>query len=79
MVQDLEQGVTHEVVGGGVSQTHLNLLGNGQTAEASTEESDSEMVSFLQPLSPVRCIILDWTPVNFIDSVGAKEIGRAHV
>ncbi|XP_046878718.1 prestin [Hypomesus transpacificus] len=71
---DLEQGVTHEVVGGGVSQTHLNLLGNGQTAEASTEESDSEMVSFLQPLSPVRCIILDWTPVNFIDSVGAKVI-----
>uniref|UniRef100_A0A3P9PDV5 Solute carrier family 26 member 5 n=1 Tax=Poecilia reticulata TaxID=8081 RepID=A0A3P9PDV5_POERE len=29
---------------------------------------------FLEPLSSVHSIILDWTAVNFIDSVGAKAI-----
>lgn len=71
---DIEQSVTTELVGGGVSQTNLNLLGNGQAAEASTEESDSDAVTFLEPLSPIHTLILDWTPVNFIDSVGAKVI-----
>uniref|UniRef100_A0A8C7L0Y4 Solute carrier family 26 member 5 n=1 Tax=Oncorhynchus kisutch TaxID=8019 RepID=A0A8C7L0Y4_ONCKI len=70
---DLELGVTHEVVAGGGSQNHLEVQGNGQVAETHTE-SDSEETRFLEPLCPVHTLILDWTPVNFIDSVGAKAI-----
>uniref|UniRef100_A0A3B4UZJ6 Solute carrier family 26 member 5 n=1 Tax=Seriola dumerili TaxID=41447 RepID=A0A3B4UZJ6_SERDU len=36
--------------------------------------SASEQSIFLNPPSTVHFIILDWTPVNFIDSVGAKAI-----
>uniref|UniRef100_A0A6Q2XHZ7 STAS domain-containing protein n=1 Tax=Esox lucius TaxID=8010 RepID=A0A6Q2XHZ7_ESOLU len=36
--------------------------------------SDSEEAQFLEPLGPVHTLILDWTPVNFIDTVGAKAI-----
>ena len=46
---------------------------NGQVTETHAE-SDSEMDRFLEPLTSVHCIILDWTPVNFIDSVGAKAM-----
>uniref|UniRef100_A0A8C8IYD5 STAS domain-containing protein n=1 Tax=Oncorhynchus tshawytscha TaxID=74940 RepID=A0A8C8IYD5_ONCTS len=70
---DVELGVTHEVVAGGGSQNHLGVQGNGQVAETHTE-SDSEETRFLEPLCPVHTLILDWTPVNFIDSVGAKAI-----
>ncbi|XP_041718193.1 prestin-like [Coregonus clupeaformis] len=70
---DVELGVTHEVVAGGGSQNHLEVQGNGQVAETHTE-SDSEETRFLEPLCPVHTLILDWTPVNFIDSVGAKAI-----
>uniref|UniRef100_A0A674DHG4 Solute carrier family 26 member 5 n=1 Tax=Salmo trutta TaxID=8032 RepID=A0A674DHG4_SALTR len=57
----------------GGSQNHLDVQGNGQVAETHTE-SDSEETRFLEPLCPVHTLILDWTPVNFIDSVGAKAI-----
>uniref|UniRef100_A0A8C7NZ92 Solute carrier family 26 member 5 n=1 Tax=Oncorhynchus mykiss TaxID=8022 RepID=A0A8C7NZ92_ONCMY len=73
MSADVELGVTHEVVAGGGSQNHLEGQGNGQVAETHTE-SDSEETRFLEPLCPVHTLILDWTPVNFIDSVGAKAI-----
>uniref|UniRef100_A0A8C1NMU9 STAS domain-containing protein n=1 Tax=Cyprinus carpio TaxID=7962 RepID=A0A8C1NMU9_CYPCA len=46
---------------------------NGQMNENHTE-SDSEDDFFLQRLTPIHTIILDFTPVNFIDSVGAKCI-----
>ncbi|XP_054911559.1 prestin [Poeciliopsis prolifica] len=37
-------------------------------------EPTSEEAVFLEPLSSVHSIVLDWTAVNFIDSVGAKAI-----
>uniref|UniRef100_A0A8C8A434 Solute carrier family 26 member 5 n=1 Tax=Oryzias sinensis TaxID=183150 RepID=A0A8C8A434_9TELE len=37
-------------------------------------ETTSEVVVFLEPLSDVHSIILDWTTNSFIDSVGAKAI-----
>ena len=46
---------------------------NGQLTETHAE-SDSEKDCFLEPLTSVHTIILDWTPVNFIDSVGAKSM-----
>uniref|UniRef100_A0AAY4EY63 STAS domain-containing protein n=1 Tax=Denticeps clupeoides TaxID=299321 RepID=A0AAY4EY63_9TELE len=51
----------------------LDVQGNGQVTESQTE-SDSEETHFLRTLCAVHSIILDFTPVNFIDSVGAKAI-----
>ncbi|KAM4615223.1 prestin [Polymixia lowei] len=67
MVED--QGVTHEVV----SWSHAEEQRNGQVTEKQSQ-SDSEEALFLERLTPIHSIILDWTPVNFVDSVGAKAI-----
>ncbi|KAI1888514.1 hypothetical protein AGOR_G00185950 [Albula goreensis] len=64
---DMDMGVTHEVVGMEEEQQK-----NGHVVEA---ESDSEETqTFLGPLSSIHSIILDFTPVNFIDCVGAKAV-----
>uniref|UniRef100_A0AAR2KTR9 STAS domain-containing protein n=1 Tax=Pygocentrus nattereri TaxID=42514 RepID=A0AAR2KTR9_PYGNA len=68
---DMELGVAHEVLD--EAEKQVDVLSNGQVAEAQAE-SDSEEARFLQPLCPVHSIILDFTPVNFMDSVGAKAI-----
>jgi len=68
--QDVELGVTHEVVDG--PQKRMHVYSNGQTTE-NHNESESEDDFFLQRLTPIHSIILDFTPVNFIDSVGAKD------
>nr|XP_046234399.1 prestin isoform X2 [Scatophagus argus] len=65
-----EQGVTHEVL------TQNNVVEeqmNGQM-EDRHGESDLEEAVFIEPLSNVHSIILDWTSACFIDSVGAKAI-----
>ncbi|KAJ8007260.1 hypothetical protein DPEC_G00115700 [Dallia pectoralis] len=62
---DGDSGVTCEVASG----NNLDMLGNGLV-----EKSDSEEARFLEALGPVHTLILDWTPVNFIDTVGAKAI-----
>ncbi|XP_043964651.1 prestin [Gambusia affinis] len=46
---------------------------NGELEDKHGEPTSEEAV-FLEPLGSVHCIILDWTAVNFIDSVGAKAI-----
>ncbi|KAK9975898.1 hypothetical protein ABG768_021126 [Culter alburnus] len=68
---DVELHVTHEVVNGPQKQMHVYT--NGKMTENHTE-SESEDDFFLQRLTPIHSIILDFTPVNFIDSVGAKTI-----
>ncbi|KAL7882400.1 hypothetical protein SRHO_G00000580 [Serrasalmus rhombeus] len=68
---DMELGVAHEVLD--EAEKQVDVLSNGQVAEAQAE-SDSEEARFLQPLCSVHSIILDFTPVNFMDSVGAKAI-----
>lgn len=68
---DLELGVAHELLDEAEKQVEQH--GNGQLPEAQAEV-DSEKVRFLQPLCPVHSIILDFTPVNFMDSVGTKAI-----
>uniref|UniRef100_A0A671KGW3 Prestin-like n=1 Tax=Sinocyclocheilus anshuiensis TaxID=1608454 RepID=A0A671KGW3_9TELE len=69
---DVELGITHEVVAGAKKQMD-HVYTNGQMTENHTE-SESEDDFFLQRLTPIHTIILDFTPVNFIDSVGAKTI-----
>lgn len=53
---------------------------NGQLEDRSSSDpedrhsSDLEEALFLEPLSSVHSIILDWTSACFIDSVGAKAV-----
>ncbi|NP_958881.1 prestin isoform X1 [Danio rerio] len=68
---DMELGVTHEVLNGPQKPKHVHT--NGQMTEKHIE-SESEDEFFLQRLTPIHSVILDFTPVNFIDSVGAKTI-----
>ncbi|XP_070847976.1 prestin isoform X1 [Chaetodon trifascialis] len=65
-----EQGVTHEVL----SQKHMTEEQRNGQLEDRHSESDLEEAVFLEPLSTVHSIILDWTSASFIDSVGAKAI-----
>lgn len=65
MAQFNREGVTHEV------QSHNHTVeeqGNGQL------EDRLEEALFLDPVSAIHSIILDWTSVSFVDSVGAKAI-----
>uniref|UniRef100_A0A7N6B0J8 STAS domain-containing protein n=1 Tax=Anabas testudineus TaxID=64144 RepID=A0A7N6B0J8_ANATE len=64
-----KQGVTHEVLPQNVTEEQKN----GQLQDRH-DESDTEEAIFLEPLTSVHSIILDWTSANFIDSVGAKVI-----
>uniref|UniRef100_A0A8C1QL15 Solute carrier family 26 member 5 n=1 Tax=Cyprinus carpio TaxID=7962 RepID=A0A8C1QL15_CYPCA len=70
--KDVELGVTREVVPG-VKKQKDHVYTNGQMTE-NHAESESEDDFFLQRLTPIHTIVLDFTPVNFIDSVGAKTI-----
>ncbi|XP_064199511.1 prestin isoform X1 [Anguilla rostrata] len=63
---DVEMGVTHEVVGREEPQK------NGHVLEADSDSEETLM--FLEPLNAVHSIVLDFSPVNFIDSVGAKAV-----
>ncbi|KAF7228893.1 prestin [Nothobranchius furzeri] len=65
-----DKTVTHEVV----PQTEEAREQRNGELEDKRSESTSEEAVFLEPLSPVRSIILDWTTASFIDSVGAKAI-----
>ncbi|XP_060934268.1 prestin [Limanda limanda] len=50
-------------------EEHRNGASGDRSAESNTEE-----VVHLRPPSTVHSIVLDWTPVTFVDSVGAKAI-----
>ncbi|MED6293254.1 hypothetical protein CHARACLAT_008825 [Characodon lateralis] len=68
--KDETENVTHEVV---PSSNEEQGLRNGEL-EDKNSKSTSEDAVFLEPLSSVHSIILDWTTASFIDSVGAKAI-----
>uniref|UniRef100_A0A8C2JPT7 Solute carrier family 26 member 5 n=1 Tax=Cyprinus carpio TaxID=7962 RepID=A0A8C2JPT7_CYPCA len=74
---DVELGVTREVVPG-VKKQKDHVYTNGQMTE-NHAESESEDDFFLQRLTPIHTIVLDFTPVNFIDSVGAKTIKSVNI
>ncbi|KAL2102471.1 hypothetical protein ACEWY4_001639 [Coilia grayii] len=74
-------GVSHEVVDGSAVRLSVQCSPavrlaehvNGQVSESDTEWA-CEQTCFLEPEGAVHSIILDFTPVSFIDSVGAKAI-----
>ncbi|MBN3298402.1 S26A5 protein, partial [Amia calva] len=67
---DAEMGVTHELEDG----KSMELQSNGQLPAAKSDLDSEETRHFLEPLTDVHSIVLDFTPVNFIDSVGAKAL-----
>ncbi|XP_056132589.1 prestin [Lampris incognitus] len=63
------EGVSHEVVSWDDAEEH----GNSSVAEKHSQ-SDLEEAVFLDSPGSTHSIILDWTSVNFLDSVGAKAV-----
>ncbi|XP_074554731.1 prestin [Halichoeres trimaculatus] len=64
-----EKGVTHEIL----SQNHIEEeQRNGQLGDQHSE-TDEEAVS-LKSSCAISFIILDWSSISFVDSVGAKAI-----
>ncbi|XP_015253121.1 PREDICTED: prestin [Cyprinodon variegatus] len=68
--KDQTENVTHEV---SPQSNEVQGVRNGEL-EDKHGESTSEETVFLELLSSVHSIILDWTSASFIDSVGAKAI-----
>lgn len=68
--KDEAENVTHEAV----PQSHeVQELRNGELEDKRSESAAEEAV-FLEPLTSIHSIVLDWTAATFIDSVGAKAI-----
>ncbi|KAG7215838.1 hypothetical protein INR49_021810, partial [Caranx melampygus] len=65
-----QEEVTHEVVSYNLEAEEQR---NGQPGDRSSM-LDCEHTLFIESPGAVHSIILDWTSVNFIDSVGAKAI-----
>ncbi|XP_037551735.1 prestin [Nematolebias whitei] len=65
-----DKTMTHEV---SPPSQEVQEQRNGEV-EDKRSESPSEEAVFLEPLSPVHTIILDWSAASFIDSVGAKAV-----
>ncbi|XP_029471995.1 prestin isoform X2 [Rhinatrema bivittatum] len=71
---DMQIGAQHELMNDEMSS---ELAVNGRSASADTvlqELPSKELEHFLKPPIDIHSIILDFTPVNFIDSVGAKTL-----
>ncbi|XP_060634316.2 prestin [Anolis sagrei] len=68
MTNDLDNSVKHEVM-----NDELPL--NGKFAETAPQDSSpDELEHFMKPMTSIHSIILDFSPVNFVDSVGVKAL-----
>ncbi|XP_069484171.1 prestin [Ambystoma mexicanum] len=70
---DVEMGAKHELIH---DDLFTKLPENGQsTSESLAPDTPSEELEhFMKPGTSIHSIILDFTPVNFIDSVGVKTL-----
>nr|XP_030147468.3 prestin [Taeniopygia guttata]XP_032599555.2 prestin [Taeniopygia guttata]XP_041569693.1 prestin [Taeniopygia guttata] len=65
---DVEASVKHEIASD-------DLPVNGKLEDSSVQDmSPDEHEHFVEPKSSIHSLILDFTPVNFVDSVGAKTL-----
>ncbi|XP_053261687.1 prestin isoform X2 [Podarcis raffonei] len=62
-----ENSVKHEVM-----NDELPL--NGKFSAATQDSSPDELERFMEPVTNIHTIILDCSPVNFVDSVGVKAL-----
>ncbi|KAH0616480.1 hypothetical protein JD844_027605 [Phrynosoma platyrhinos] len=70
MTNDMDNSVKHEVM-----NDELPLNGKSSVAEATTQESSpDELERFMKPVTSIHSVILDFSPVNFVDSVGVKAL-----
>ncbi|XP_038009375.1 prestin isoform X2 [Motacilla alba alba] len=68
LMNDVEASVKHEIASD-------DLPVNGKFADSSVQDmSPDEHEHFVEPKSNIHSLILDFTPVNFVDSVGAKTL-----
>ncbi|KAJ1161846.1 hypothetical protein NDU88_002327 [Pleurodeles waltl] len=70
---DVEMGAKHELIN---EETFTKLPENGQSASETqfSNTPSEELEHFMKPGTNIHSIILDFTPVNFIDSVGVKTL-----
>ncbi|KAM6089693.1 prestin [Theristicus caerulescens] len=67
---DVEASVKHEI-----ANDELPVNGKFASADASAQDvSPDEHEHFVEPKTNIHSLILDFTPVNFVDSVGAKTL-----
>ncbi|XP_025953428.1 prestin isoform X1 [Dromaius novaehollandiae] len=67
---DVEAGVKHEI-----ANEELPVNGQFTSVDDSVQDrSPDELEYFMEPKTNVHSLILDFTPVNFVDSVGAKTL-----
>lgn len=65
---DVEASVKHEIASD-------DLAVNGKFADSSVQDMPhDEHEHFVEPKTNIHSLILDFTPVNFVDSVGAKTL-----
>ncbi|KYO38654.1 prestin [Alligator mississippiensis] len=70
LTSDVETSVKHEI-----ANDELPLNGKFASADANAQDtSPDELEHFMEPMGKVHSLILDFTPVNFVDSVGAKTL-----
>ncbi|XP_062437798.1 prestin isoform X2 [Rhea pennata] len=71
LTNDMEAGVKHEIA----NDDELPVNGKFTSVDDSVEDrSPDELEYFVEPKTNVHSLILDFTPVNFLDSVGAKTL-----
>uniref|UniRef100_A0A8C9LC68 STAS domain-containing protein n=1 Tax=Pavo cristatus TaxID=9049 RepID=A0A8C9LC68_PAVCR len=69
---DVEASVKHEIANDG-----LPVNGKFAFVDAAVQDgSPDELEHFVEPKTNIHSLILDFTPVNFVDSVGAKRGGE---
>uniref|UniRef100_A0A669P1Z8 Solute carrier family 26 member 5 n=1 Tax=Phasianus colchicus TaxID=9054 RepID=A0A669P1Z8_PHACC len=67
---DVEASVKHEIANDG-----LPVNGKFAYVDAGVQDgSPDELEHFVEPKTNIHSLILDFTPVNFVDSVGAKTL-----
>ncbi|XP_032543309.1 prestin isoform X2 [Chiroxiphia lanceolata] len=68
LANDVEANVKHEIA-------NDDLPVNGKFADSGVQDvSPDEHEHFVETKTNIRSLILDFTPVNFVDSVGAKTL-----
>lgn len=68
---DVEASVKHEIA----NDDELPVNGKFGSADAGVQDvSPDEHQHFVEPKANIRFLVLDFTPVNFVDSVGAKTL-----
>ncbi|KAG9489996.1 hypothetical protein GDO78_005749 [Eleutherodactylus coqui] len=73
LTNDVEMAVKHELMNDD-PPTDLANVKNGSADKNLHNSPSEELEYFMSPIINIHSVILDFTPVNFIDSVGAKTL-----